>query len=259
MPTVQFFVDDWIDSCLGGKAALEAAGPHPLQWTQMLNTHRNELAEYLEGSKHIIGYVMSTELSKEEKGSKGIRWHHQGIIDYDYQKKQNLDLFLKSFAEEKGLSGKTSDWGSTPIKKSKEENLKYILKDQKQLEDCVCYKGYASEYLIELLGKWIPKEEFVKGKKKREGTSYNQRIKEKYESERTLSFPIQSENEKRHILEDLTSYFYQYYAKDKVRLPQRQIQEGIAAVALMYGIYSQKQVTNKAISDMNKTYVIIEN
>lgn len=255
MPTVQFYIDDWsYGEANGGKAASEAAGPHDT----ILTSNRQEVSALLEGSNHILSYVLSTELSKEEEGSKGIRWHHQGIMDYDYQKKQNLDILVKRFCESKGLKGKTKDWGCTLIKKSKEENLKYVLKDQVSL-DTVCYKGYNSEYLIELKGKWIPKEEFKRKKSERDSAkSYNQRIKEKYESERTLSFPIQSPNEKRHILEDLTSYFYQTYAKEKVRLPQRQIQEGIAAVALLYGIYSQKQLTNKAISDMNKTYVIIE-
>lgn len=258
MSTVQFYVDDWISEAdieYGGKADLLAAAPHP---TDDMDLHRNELADYLEGSKHILSYVIVTELSKEENGAKGQRWHHQGIIEYDYQKKQNLDTYIKKFVESKGLSGKTKDWGSTVIKKSKEENLKYILKDQKEIES-VSSKGYNKEYLIELMGQWKSKEQFKKEKEKRlKGKTYNQMILEKYESERTISLPIQSVREKEHILEDVTNYFYQYYMKDKLSLPQRKIEEGIAAVCLKYEIITQKEFSKKSIHNIKRNYVIIE-
>lgn len=84
-------------------------------------------------------------------------------------------------------------------------------------------------------------------------------ILNKYESERTISLPIQSQKEREHIMEDVCNYFYQFYMKDKLSLPQRKIEEGIAAVLLKYGIIEQKVFTKKSISNIRRMYVIIEN
>lgn len=242
MPLVQFFIDNWAD--ITKEEAI------------------NEISIYLEACPKITRYLIATEFSKEEQGAKGIRVHHQGVIEYTYKKKQNLDDYLKVFCNSKGLKGKTKDWGCTNgTRKTLEENLIYVLKDQIQLEH-IRYKGFESEYLKGLFDKWIPKEEYKKQQKEKRGKeykTYNWLLLERYESERTLSFcPTMSGKEKDRMRKDIIEFFIKAYTKDKMSIPMFKIEEGIAAVFIHYKLIEIKEVSNKIMSNIQKKYLIIE-
>lgn len=184
-----------------------------------------------------------------EEGEKEHKLHHQGLLVHNYKKKQNLSEVIDKLAKSKNLEGKISEWGvSKQCEKGEEENLIYILKNQKDLT-YVSYVGYTSEYLESLIGVWKPKDQFITEEREKrkiqraKGLSYSHEVVKAFEEK----YDVTEELDDRYKM-IIADFVNQKVGRDKSRLPKNMIVELIRYMFLKYGLINKTSYLENLIS-----------
>lgn len=231
----QYYVDCW----QYGAADRVGSYDHSFRMEQL-----KELGDKLSGNSRVLGFVQSLELSKEDSGAKGRRWHIQGVVVHEYKSRQCCVEFIHKFAISKKLDGAAKDFGCLKgrMEKPLEDSIKYVLKDQ---GDSYVYHGFCGDYVSGLRGQWIPKGQF-KGTLTTKQEDGGKKKTEPYcmsLGRDAVEYFTHNEPSRYSVLE----YVLKRVIADKARLPYHMVVETSRAICVKLGLMDKHEIIEKLL------------